>query len=155
MTHPISLMKSDHRRVIELFDTYKSLDSYEAKEEIANQIIKELAVHAKMEEKFFYPHMKDILGSSNPKIVEDALAEHHAAKVILLELRIMNIKNPKYDSLMQVLEDNVIHHVETEEATLLPFANDVMSKKDAEQLGKKMKEYSEKAQMGILDKLFA
>lgn len=155
MANPISLIKSDHRKIIELFDTYKSLDAYEAKEEIANQVIKQLVVHAKMEEKLFYPHIKELLGNNSPKIVEDALAEHHAAKVLLMELRIMNIKNPKYDSMMQVLEDSVIHHIETEEATILPFANDVMEKHDAEELGIKMKEYSEKAQMSILEKLFA
>lgn len=155
MANPISLIKSDHRKVVELFDTYKSLDAYEAKEEIASQIIKELAIHAKMEEKLFYPKLKEILGASNPKIVEDALAEHHAAKLLLLELRVMNIKNPKFDSLMQVLEDSVTHHIEAEEATLLPFAHDVLSKKDAESLGKKMKEYKEEAQMGILERLFA
>lgn len=155
MSNPISLIKSDHRKVIELFDTYKSLDAPEAKEEIANQIIKQLAVHAKMEEKFFYPRVKEILGDNNPKIVEDALQEHHAAKLLLMELRIMSIRDPKYDSKMQVLEDSVIHHIETEEATLLPFANDVMEKKASESLGMEMKEYSEKAQMSILEKLFS
>jgi hemerythrin-like domain-containing protein len=155
MTNPISLIKSDHRKVIELFDTYKSLEAHEAKEEIANQIIKELAVHAKMEEKFFYPRLKEILGATNPKIVEDALAEHHAAKVLLTELRIMSIKDPKYDSRMQVLEDSVIHHIDEEETTLLPFAHDVMSKTDAEDLGKEMKEYKEDAHKGLLEKLFS
>lgn len=155
MSNPISLIKSDHRKVIELFDTYKSLDASEAKEEIANQIIKQLAIHAKMEEKFFYPRVKEILGTNNPKIVEDALQEHHAAKLLLMELRIMSIKDPKYDSKMQVLEDSVIHHIETEEATLLPFTNDVMNKKVSESLGMEMKEYSEKAQMSILEKLFS
>lgn len=155
MANPISLIKSDHRKVIELFDTYKSLDAYEAKEEIANQIIKELAIHAKMEEKMFYPKVREMLGDNNPKIVEDAMQEHHAAKLLLMELRMMNIKDPKYDSKMRVLEENVTHHIETEEATLLPFANDVMTKKDAEELGEKMKDYKEKEQMTLLEKLFA
>ena len=108
-----------------------------------------------MEEKYFYPKVKELLEASNPKIVEDSLAEHHAAKLILLELQVLNIKSPKFDSLIQVLEDSVMHHVETEEATLLPFANDVMSKKAAEELGKEMREYKEGAQKGILEKLFA
>lgn len=155
MANPISLIKSDHRKVIELFDTYKSLDAYEAKEEIANQIIKELAIHAKMEEKMFYLKVREMLGDNNPKIVEDAMQEHHAAKLLLMELRMMNIKDPKYDSKMRVLEENVTHHIETEEATLLPFANDVMTKKDAEELGEKMKDYKEKEQMTLLEKLFA
>ena len=155
MSNPISLIKSDHRKVIELFDTYKSLDAPEAKGEIANQIIKQLAIHAKMEEKLFYPRVKEILGNNNPKIVEDALQEHHAAKLLLMELRIMSVKDPKYDSKMQVLEDSVIHHIEIEEATLLPFANDVMDKKASESLGIEMKEYSEKAQMSMLEKLFS
>lgn len=153
MANPISLIKSDHRRVIELFDTYKSLQADEAKEEISSQIFKELAIHSKMEEKFFYPRMKELLGVTNPKIVEDALAEHHAAKVLLLELRIMNVSNPKFDSLMQVLEDSIVHHIDEEETTLLPFAHDVLSKKDSEHLGNKMKDYKEDANKSALEKL--
>jgi hypothetical protein len=87
--------------------------------------------------------------------VEDALQEHHAAKILLMELRLMNIKDPKHDSKMRVLEENVMRHIETEEATLLPFANDVMTKKDAEELGDKMNDYTEKEQMTLLEKLFA
>lgn len=155
MANPISLIKSDHRAVVELFDTYKSLQADEAKEEISSQIMKEIVIHAKMEEKYFYPRMKEILGTSNPKIVEDALAEHHATKLLLIELRLMNVNNPKYDSLMQVLEDSIVHHIYEEETTLLPFAHDVLSKKDAEELGRKMKEYKDDAQKGVLEKLLA
>lgn len=153
MANPISLIKSDHRRVIELFDTYKSLQADEAKEEISSQIFKEITIHAKMEEKYFYPRMKELLGVTNPKIVDDALAEHHAAKVLLLELRLMNVNNPKFDSLMHVLEDSIVHHIDEEETTLLPFAHDVLSKKDAEALGNKMKEYRDEAQKSVLEKI--
>lgn len=155
MAHPISLIKSDHRRIMELFETYKSLEAYEAKEEIASQVIKEIAIHSKMEEKFFYPRLIDLLSDNNPKIIEDSLQEHHAVKLLLLELRIMNVRDPTYDSKMHVLEENIGQHIENEEATLLSFANDVMSKKDAENLGNKMKDYSDKAQTGVLEKLFA
>lgn len=155
MANPISLIKSDHRRVIELFDTYKSLQADEAKEEISSQLFKEITIHAKMEEKYFYPRLKELLGATNPKIVEDALAEHHAAKVLLLELRLMNVNNPKFDSMLQVLEDSVVHHIDEEETTLLPFAHDVLSKKDAEELGQKMKEYKEDAGKSLLEKLLA
>jgi hemerythrin superfamily protein len=155
MPNPITLIKEDHKKVEQLFTAFNELGEGDAgrKEDIAKEIIKELAVHAKMEEKYFYPRLKEVVGVDHPKMIEDALAEHHAAKALLLELRVLAVDNPKYASLMKVLEDSVMHHVDEEETTLLPLAEEFFEGKAMDEIGKEMAKYKEEAHKGLLEKI--
>ena len=59
MTHrqdAISLLTDDHRTVEQLFADYeRGLQGPEAKRQVVDQLIRELSVHAAIEEAYFYP----------------------------------------------------------------------------------------------------
>ncbi len=156
MPNPIDIIKEDHQKVKELFDSYNELDTGEETEEerkdLANQILKELTVHARMEEKYFYPKLKEAIDAEHPLPVDEAIAEHHAAKMLMLELKVMPVTSENYDAKMGVLEENIMHHVEEEETELLPQAEECLGNK-LEEIGKEMEEYRESARKDLLDKI--
>lgn len=153
MPNPINIIKEDHRTVEKLFTQLRGVSGSDKKRDVANKIIKALAVHAKMEERYFYPELRKLLGEKNPKPVADAEAEHHMAKVLLLELKVLSVDSDTFDSKMKVLEDNIMHHVEEEESQLLPFAEEQISVVELETMGKEMETYRENANKSLLEKI--
>lgn len=137
-----------------LFTTYNGYteNDDEQKKETAHEILKELSIHAHMEEKFFYPRLKEALDADHPVPVDQAMAEHHAAKVLMLELKVMPVSSETYDAKMGVLEENVMHHMEEEESELLPHAEEMLAG-DLEEIGKAMEDYRRSAHKDVLEKL--
>ena len=153
MQNPVDIIKKDHKEVENLFFQFKESSgaSDEERRDIADKILKELTIHAKMEEKFFYPKLAEITGEE--KMVEDAIAEHHAAKVLILELKMMPVSADSFESKMKVLEDNIMKHVEEEEGELLPKAQEEIAPDEMDHLGKEMEEFKADAHKSLLDKL--
>ena len=52
----IALLKKDHDKVKDLFDQFKKADTLRQKKKIVAEAIKELKIHATIEEEIFYPH---------------------------------------------------------------------------------------------------
>lgn len=154
MPHPIQIIKEDHEIIRNLFTTYNGYteNDDELKKETAHEILKELSIHARMEEKFFYPRLKEAMSSEHPVPVDEAVAEHHAAKVLMLELKVMPVSSDTYDAKMNVLEENVTHHMEEEETELLPHAEEMLAE-DMEEIGKQMEDYRRSAHKDVLEKL--
>ncbi len=154
MPNPIEIIKNDHAAVKELFNEYNALeaDNTERKGELAGEILKALTIHARMEEKFFYPKLKEAISEEHPLPVDEAQAEHHAAKMIMLELKVMPVTSETYDAKMTVLEENITHHIEEEETELLPEAETVLAG-ELDEIGREMQEYKDDANKNLLDKL--
>src|SRR3546814_11766529 len=51
----IALLKADHREVEQLFSKFEKAKGAGQKQKLAEQICKELTIHAKIEEDIFYP----------------------------------------------------------------------------------------------------
>ena len=54
----ITLLRADHQRVADLFETFEKSRSTAKKKVIAQEICNELTVHATIEEEIFYPELK-------------------------------------------------------------------------------------------------
>jgi hemerythrin superfamily protein len=115
----ISLIKNDHEVVSSLFNEYKStpINNYEYRQELVHKMIRELSIHAATEEMSFYPNIRKYLSNEE---AEHSLQEHATAKQILSALDQLDPKDPNYDPLVQKLMVEINHHVEEEEAKLLP-----------------------------------
>jgi hemerythrin superfamily protein len=156
MPNPIEIIKEDHESVKKLFEAYNQCGEGddEKKSDLAKNILKELTIHARMEEKYFYPKLRESIDAEHPLPVDEAMAEHHAAKMLMLELKVMPVSAENYDAKMAVLEENIMHHVEEEETELLPEAEEVLGGQ-MEEIGKEMQEYKEGARKDLLDKLLS
>ena len=108
----VALLKADHRKVEELFESFEKAHENERKEKLVKQICTELSIHTKIEEEIFYP-------ACSSKVEEDTLdeayVEHDGAKVLISELLNGDSSNEFYDAKVKVLSEMIKHHVKEEE----------------------------------------
>jgi hemerythrin superfamily protein len=116
MVDVCDLLHRDHQNVAELFFQYSELedDDNEEKDELAKSIIKELFIHAKVEEEFIYPAIRKSDGDAED-MMDEADTEHHVVKFLLSELSEMSAGDDHFDSKICVLSELVNHHVQEEE----------------------------------------
>jgi hemerythrin superfamily protein len=115
----IALLKADHRKVEGLFAKYEEAKEKEARKlEIFQQIAMELKVHMLLEEEIFYPRSREFVEEEDT--VNEAEVEHAAAKDLIAQLEGMQASDEMYDAKVQVLSEQIEHHVEEEEEEFFP-----------------------------------
>jgi hypothetical protein len=114
----ISLIKSDHKTVNELFRRYQAAGprAVRSKRQIAERVIKELSVHAAAEEQILYPNVR-VAVPNGKRLVKEAIDEHQELKELLAELDKCSPEDDRFDALMRQIRDDVRHHVREEEAS--------------------------------------
>ncbi len=108
-----ALLKSDHRKVEQLFQQYENAAETAQKQQLARQICLELIVHTKIEEEIFYPacREKDV----DHEMMDEAQVEHDGAKMLIAELLNGSPGEEFYDAKVNVLAEYIKHHVAEEE----------------------------------------
>src|SRR5581483_7295555 len=86
----ISLLKSDHDKVKDLFEQFENAENRREKKKIAAQAIMELKIHAAIEEEIFYPTVRRNIESD---LMNEADEEHHVAKLLIAELDQMSVSD--------------------------------------------------------------
>ncbi|HTL70155.1 MAG TPA: hemerythrin domain-containing protein [Candidatus Eisenbacteria bacterium] len=137
---PADLLREDHNRVKELFQEFEDAEGAQEKKRIAETAIRELKIHTAIEEEIFYPAVRQELGEGD--LVDEALEEHHVAKLLIEELESMDADNPKYEAKFKVLSESVKHHIEEEESEMLPKAEQA----DIDEIGEEMIERKQELQ---------
>jgi hemerythrin superfamily protein len=137
----IKLLKTDHDAVEALFKRFEQAGSkaYKTKRQVADRVIKELSIHAFIEEQELYPRMEK-LGGEWLEMVEEAHVEHEEAKNALRALIGLSGDDPMLDAKMSALIGGVRHHVKEEEKEMFPKLRKEMAKADLEELGDRLKE---------------
>ena len=108
----IALLKEDHRRVEELFESFEKARGDERKQKLALEICKELTIHTILEEEIFYPALD---GKVEEDLLKESFVEHDAAKLLIAEIENGEPSEEFFDSKVKVLKDEIEHHVEEEE----------------------------------------
>ena len=136
----IALLKEDHRAVEKLFKDFEGAKGEGRKERLARQICLELSIHTKIEEEIFYPACE---GKIEEDLLKEAYVEHDAAKLLVAEIEAGNGQSDEFfDAKVQVLSEEIEHHVQEEEKELFPQARkaDLDLKALGEQLSARKKE---------------
>ena len=137
----ISLLKADHKTVEDLFKKFEKLGprAKKGKKDVVERIVKELSVHAAIEELVFYPAVRQAIEDEKiDEMVLESLEEHHIVKWVLSELHNMSSEHERFDAKVTVLIENVRHHVEEEEEEMLPQSEEVLGKEELARLGQEM-----------------
>jgi hemerythrin superfamily protein len=136
MPDAITLLKSDHQAVEALFKQYEAAGdrAYKAKRKLVDRIIRELSVHAAIEEMVFYPATRELSGEVEDHVLE-SLEEHHIVKWVLRELDGMDPQHERFDAKVTVLIENVRHHVKEEEKDYFPRVRKLTDKATLEDIG--------------------
>ena len=137
----ITLLKNDHKVVKKLFREFEQAHKKEAagRAKYVKQIVEELSVHAAIEEKIFYPAVRDEVPALEDDILE-SLEEHHGVKWTCLELTKMDPSDERYDAKVIVLSEHVNHHVKEEEDEWFPKVRQAMSRTRLAELGDAMEQ---------------
>jgi hemerythrin superfamily protein len=117
----IQMLRDDHKAVRTLFTRYDKAKNGE-KPQIAHHIIKELALHAKIEERVVYPAFRAVFES--PHLVYEAIEEHHLLHILVEELSRFRPGpgSATFEAKFKLLRELVKHHVDEEEGRLFPKA---------------------------------
>ena len=132
----ITLLKNDHKTVEGLFTRFEKLGprAVKSKQDVVERIIRELSIHAALEEMLFYPAVRQVA----PDMVLESLEEHHIVKWVLSELEGMNPEHDRFDAKVSVLVETVRHHVDEEERELFPQVTKLLGRARLDELGEAM-----------------
>jgi hemerythrin superfamily protein len=127
----IDMLERQHREVEDLFIELSEVEGAD-KEPLFVQIADKLAIHATIEERHFYPAVKE---RRTEEMVLEAVEEHLAMKRILADLLATDVDDRSFDAKIKVLQDEVEHHVAEEEGLLFPQALQLMDDRELEAIG--------------------
>ena len=133
----IDLLKKQHREVEELFEEFENASegAKKTRERLCEEISNQLAVHAEIEEKLFYPESKQ---PDTEDLLRESVEEHLAVKRLLRDLVEKGTDDENFEARMKVLKEQVEHHVDEEEKELFPKVRKSCSKEQLEDLGTRM-----------------
>ncbi len=135
----ITLLKQDHKTVEKLFRQFEKATQPAQMRKVTQQVVRELSVHAAIEEMVFYPAVRDRVPAAEETVLE-ALEEHHIVKWVLSELEDLKPDDERFKAKMTVLIESVRHHVKEEEGELFPEVRKAVGRKEMSDLGAALEE---------------
>jgi hemerythrin superfamily protein len=133
------IIARDHRAAEALFDTFKSAAPDDQKE-IEKDLFNALSLHELMEDRFFYPALKEHLDDN--EMVKELAHEQTTLKLRTIATQVKEaVAGPDEESVEKVME-RVLAHAKKEETDLFTLAEDILGEEKLEQLGREMEPHS-------------
>jgi hemerythrin superfamily protein len=134
----IELLTSDHREVEQLFHQYQAATHDEGvARHAAEEIIKELSIHAAVEEQILYPTLRRVDPGSGG-LVDHSLEEHQQVKELLAEVDGKPANDPHVRATFDKLKSAVEEHVSEEEGKIFPTLRRHVDEAKLADMGQKM-----------------
>jgi hemerythrin superfamily protein len=118
-----ALLKRQHREVEKLFSTALKSENAKTRRQTMTEIVRALEHHTEIEEKIFYPAVREIGTKKTEEMIGEAYEEHHVVKLVLAELPDLDPTGENFEAKITVLKELVQHHVEEEEEEMFPLAD--------------------------------
>lgn len=131
----IELLTHQHNEVKDLFEQFKESEDADEKQDLFQDIADNLAAHATIEEKIFYPA---VLTQDNKDLLTEAVEEHLSVKRIIADLLVMSAEDENFDAKIKVLQEQIEHHIKEEEGELFPKVKKQKSDADLIAMSEKM-----------------
>lgn len=140
MKNAIELIKKDHEGIEKLFNDFEKTGSedYIERQAISEKITRELGVHADVEEELLYPFLEKIADDETGAVLIEAREEHHVARSLIDELKMLTPDAKEFGAKIAVLKENVLHHIEEEEKELLPYLEANADEVELDELGERL-----------------
>jgi hemerythrin superfamily protein len=123
----ISLLKTDHRKVKNLFARYESAGDFRTKHLIAEQVLTELNLHAQLEENLFYPAYEAMTSKHGMQLVAHSRLEHEHVRELMSELQGIDLNEAEFEGKFHELMGIVREHVAEEENAMFPEAEQMLA----------------------------
>jgi hemerythrin-like domain-containing protein len=140
----IQLLLKDHEEIRQYFREFEEAGdrAKKKKQTAAEKAIKELKSHSQLEERYFYPAMREKGSQEDKDLVLEGIEEHRVADFLMERIQQTPPDDENYEARFKVLIESVTHHIKEEEKQLFPDAKKVL-KDDLDRLGE---------EMGVLEK---
>jgi hemerythrin superfamily protein len=130
----IEMLEEQHQDIEDLFDELESAAASD-KQDLFDELADQLTVHALIEELHFYPAVK---ARRTEDILLESLEEHLAIKRLLADLLQLDPSNELFAAKLEVLKEQVEHHVTEEEDELFPKVRKVLDRRELVALAEDM-----------------
>jgi hemerythrin superfamily protein len=143
----LDLLKQDHQKVSALIQEVQDAEPDDERvRELAEQISQELTVHSALEEALFYPLLRDRAEEAEERVdVFEAFTEHDVVKHLISLLEGGRRTNDEvFKAELQVLGENVKHHVREEESTIFSLARELLDDEEREELAERVQAEKER-----------
>jgi hemerythrin superfamily protein len=118
----LDVLRHDHRKIKDLFETIEeSVDLTEQKDAV-DSLIQDLRGHLQLEEKIFYPAVKDAFQVE--PLVDQSQEELLDIETVIKDLEEMEPEDPLFSDKLMELEDKVAHHIQESETEIFPRVED-------------------------------
>lgn len=137
----ISILEDDHARLRALLAQLDKTTARGAKKrsELLAKVAHEIRVHAKLEERIFYPAYHEAASKqTDTKLFFEATEEHALVDVLLPQLEEADPTSEVFGAKAKVLKDLVEHHAEEEESEMFPRAKKLLGKAELQTLGEEL-----------------
>lgn len=134
----LEVLKADHDEVRSLFVEFRAAseaDDTAKMGEVTAKIFEELETHTAIEERVFYPAVKEAGGTELEDLTAESNEEHHVVDLLMAEIKNLAPSDEQYAPKMTVLIENVEHHAGEEEKEMFPQVRNLFSESRLEELG--------------------
>jgi hemerythrin superfamily protein len=133
-TDVLEILTAQHREVDELLEML--LKGEGDRQALFTELANNLAAHATVEEKVFYPA---IMAKETKDMLNESLEEHLAIRRLLSDLITMKLDDEGYKAKLHVLKEQVDHHAHNEEEDeLFPKVKDMFSSDERAAIGNEL-----------------
>jgi hemerythrin superfamily protein len=119
----VDMLEGQHREVEDLFEKLEKAGGGAGKRKLFTELADNLAIHATIEERDFYPVVK---AKRTEAILLESLEEHLGIKRVLADLLAIDVDDETFDAKVKVLKEQVEHHVKEEEDDLFPKVRKIL-----------------------------
>ena len=126
-TDAIALLKTDHRKVKNLFARYESAGNFRTKHLLAEQVFTELELHTHLEEHVFYPAYAEMTGKNGTQLVADSRLAHEHVRELMSALQGIDLDEAAFEVKFHELMGIVREHVAEEENAMFPEAEQILA----------------------------
>lgn len=135
-TNALELLMSQHEQVETLIEDIENAEDPSEKSVLFEALADQLAAHATIEEKLFYPA---VMHESTRELLVESTEEHLSVKRLLADMMELDPDDERFDAKLMVVRDQVVHHAhEEEENTLFPLVRKFFDEDDLAALGNEM-----------------
>ncbi len=134
MTDVIESLVQDHRTVDGLFDQYRSAAGGAGADDTLREIVRQLSVHAAIEEQIVYPVLRATVDDGSEK-ADHSIDEHQQVKRLLADLEKLETGSTEHDDRFEGLVAAVQEHVTEEEGELFPQLRAAVDAERLQQMG--------------------
>jgi hemerythrin-like domain-containing protein len=131
----IKFLDEQHDEVTDLLKKAEGADDPTRKLELFEQIADQLAIHATIEERIFYPMVNS---EETEEALMEAVEEHLGVKRLIADMLELEPTNPHFAAKLVVLREQVEHHIEDERKDIFPEVRKMLDEDQLEALGEEM-----------------